>query len=419
MVYIDLIFILSLKSMASTGERSAHDGSRPRRLWTLSVPLPPTSQAIPPPPTSQGLPPAPTSQQLPLPLTLQQIAPSSSPQGSSAASASSVAGPSARSWGRGTGRRRPTRGVTEKRCLDGQQWNVSLVRGYSVGPTSDHFTSRIGVVSKVYCKIWQKDFAKLPLATQELIFRDLQLTYQWERTAQTDREMLAHMSAMHRSWRSKQKKRHFNGKPLDDAIASVPAGVDLSDWQTMCELWTTGDERSQIHGRTPHRLEVFKMGRCKDLPDGTESWVDEESRRRYEAMSEMIALSDVHAESQTTATPEDAFISVMGKRSTWSCSLCREWRDVEDMVWIYIFRIVCLFKARKANARTIKSTRRQIESTCSVASKVDEMSILLSQIQASQARTQPVPVPPPIQSESDSEIDEAADDYLDHDVPVS
>ena len=78
--------------MASTGERSSRDGSRPRRLRTLSAPLPPTSQAIPPRPTSQGLPPAPTSQQLPLPLTLQQIPPTSSPQGSSAASASSVAG---------------------------------------------------------------------------------------------------------------------------------------------------------------------------------------------------------------------------------------------------------------------------------------------------------------------------------------
>ncbi|MQL78196.1 hypothetical protein Taro_010621 [Colocasia esculenta] len=168
--------------------------------------------------------------------------------------------------------------------------------------------------------------------------------YQWERTEQTDREMLAHMSAMHRSWRSKQKKRHFNGKPLDDAITSVRVGVDPSVWQTMCELWTTGDERriadrnkqnhatqsmpyrwgrtshyqlmsdfSQMHGRTPHRLEVFKMGRCKDLPDDTEGWVDEESRRRYEAMSEMIAPFDVDAESHTTATPEDAFISVMGK----------------------------------------------------------------------------------------------------------
>ncbi|MQM16804.1 hypothetical protein Taro_049765 [Colocasia esculenta] len=138
------------------------------------------------------------------------------------------------------------------------------------------------------------------------------LTYQWERREKTDREMFAHMSAMHRSWRSKQKKRHFNGKSLDDAIASVPAGA--SDWHAMCEMWTTADERSHMHGHTPHRLEVFKMDRCKDLPDGSESWVDEESRRRYEAMTQMIApSSDIDAESHTPATPEDAFISVMGK----------------------------------------------------------------------------------------------------------
>ncbi|MQM05392.1 hypothetical protein Taro_038205 [Colocasia esculenta] len=122
--------------------------------------------------------------------------------------------PSAPSWGRGTGRQGPTRGVTEKRLPDGQQWNVSLVRGNGVGPTVDHFTSHMGVVSKMYCKIWQKDFAKLP----------------WERTEKIDREMLAHMSAMHRSWHSKKKKRHFNGKCLDDTISSVPAGVDSSDW---------------------------------------------------------------------------------------------------------------------------------------------------------------------------------------------
>ncbi|MQM14995.1 hypothetical protein Taro_047929 [Colocasia esculenta] len=44
----------------------------------------------------------------------------------------------------------------------------------------------------------------------------------------------------------------------------------------MCEMWTTGDER--------------------------------------EAMTQMIApSSDVDAESHTPATPEDAFISIMGK----------------------------------------------------------------------------------------------------------
>ncbi|MQL92955.1 hypothetical protein Taro_025593, partial [Colocasia esculenta] len=148
--------------------------------------------------------------------------------------------------------------------------------------------------------------------------------------------MLAHMSAMHRSWRSKQKKRHFNGKSLDDGIASIPVGVDSSDWQTICEMWTTGDERRvaernkqnrftqsmayrrgrashyqlmndffNMHGRNLHRLELLKMGRCKDLPDDNESW---------ETMTQMVApSSDVDAESHTLATPEDAFISVIGK----------------------------------------------------------------------------------------------------------
>ncbi|MQM13491.1 hypothetical protein Taro_046416 [Colocasia esculenta] len=135
----------------------------------------------------------------------------------------------------------------------------------------------------MYCKIWQKDFAKLPVATKELKFRDLQ---------------------------------HFNGKSLDDATVSVSAGVDSSDWQTMCEMWTTGDERPNMHGRTLHRLEVFKMGRCKDLPDGSESWVDEESRRRY-AMTQMIApSSDVDAESHTPSDSRGRLHFGHGKRLT-------------------------------------------------------------------------------------------------------
>ncbi|MQL78843.1 hypothetical protein Taro_011275 [Colocasia esculenta] len=105
------------------------------------------------------------------------------------------------------------------------------------------YSSHMGVVSKLYCKIWKKDFTKLHVATKELIFRDLQ---------------------------------HFNGKSLDDAIASVPVGVDSSDWQTMCEMWINGDEQ--------------------------------------ETMTQLMApSSDVDAESHSLVTPEEAFISVMGK----------------------------------------------------------------------------------------------------------
>ncbi|MQM10442.1 hypothetical protein Taro_043333 [Colocasia esculenta] len=198
----------------------------------------------------------------------------------------------------------------------------------------------------------------------------------------------------------------------------------------MCELWTTGDERSLMHGRTPHRLEVFKMGRCKNLPDGTESWVDEDSRRRYEAMSEMIALSDIDVESQT---PEDAFISVMGKdrpgcvRCAGSGETLRTWygststgpsaysereKQMQEQLKVQEDKL-------KAQTDKMNEMQQLISQLQSVASKVDEMSVLLSQIQASQTRTQPPPVPPPVQSETETETDEAADDFLDHDIPIS
>ncbi|MQL93209.1 hypothetical protein Taro_025853 [Colocasia esculenta] len=177
-------------------------------------------------------------------------------------------------------------------------------------------------------------------------------------------------------------------------------------------------KQSNMHGRTPHRLEVFKMGRCKDLPDGTESW---------EAMNEMITPSDVDAESHTTVTPKDAFISVMGKDrpgrvrcagsgetlSTWygstglSAYLKRE-RKLQEQLKVQEEKL----KAQEEKMNQMEEKISQLES---VSSKVDEMSLLLSQIQASQTRTQHVP--PLVQS--DSETDEAADDYLDHDDPIS
>ncbi|MQL99837.1 hypothetical protein Taro_032571 [Colocasia esculenta] len=267
--------------MVSGSERSSRDGSRLRRHRTLSVPLPPTSQSIPPPPTSQVLPPAPTSQELPLPPTFQWIAPSSSPQGSSMASASFVSGPSAPSapsWGRGTSRRGPTRGVI------------------------------------------QKDFAKLPVATKELIFRDLQ---------------------------------HVNGKYLDDAIASVPADVDSFDWQIMCEMWTNGDE--------------------------------------WETMTQLMARSsDIDAKSHTPATPEEAFISVMGKDrpgrvryassgetlSTWSKSTATACNSERERIMQE--QLKAQEKKLKAQAEEMTQMRENITRLENVATKVDEMSALLS-----------------------------------------
>ncbi|MQL69231.1 hypothetical protein Taro_001487 [Colocasia esculenta] len=193
-----------------------------------------------------------------------------------------------------------------------------------------------------------KKIAKLPVATKELIFRDLQLTYQWERTEKIDREMLAHMSAMHRSWHSKQKQK--------DLICMAVIRIDLS----------------------------FSR------------WVDAKTYQTAEAMTQMIApSSDVDVESHTPATPEDAFISVMGKDrlgcvhcagsgetlSTWyrsigtSASLERE-RIMQEQLKAQEEKL-------KAQEEEMTQMREKISRLENVASKVDEMSILLSQIQAS------------------------------------
>ncbi|MQM21381.1 hypothetical protein Taro_054420 [Colocasia esculenta] len=217
----------------------------------------------------------------------------------------------------------------------------------------------------------------------------LRLTYQWERTDKIDREMLVHMSTMHRSWRSKQKKR------------------------------------SNMHGRNLHRLELLKMGRCKYLPDDSETCVDEESKRRYETMTQMIPpSSDVDAESHTPTTPEDAFILVMGKdrpghvRCAGSGETLSPWYKSigtsasSERERIMQEQLKAQEEKLKAHAEEMTQMREKISRLKNIATKVDEISTLLSQIQASQTLTQHVPTA--VQSESDSETDVMADDYSDH-----
>ncbi|MQM15621.1 hypothetical protein Taro_048569 [Colocasia esculenta] len=154
--------------------------------------------------------------------------------------------------------------------------------------------------------------------------------------------MLQHMTAMHKGWRGMLKSKHYKGKTFEDAVASVPPGVDPLDWQTMCQKWNTREEQdiaecnrqNRTHqsmtyrrGRTsiyqlkddfvkthqcePNRMEVFKMGRCKDLPDGTQLWVDDESNDRFERMTQMTTHS-LQSDDAAPVSAEDAFIDVMG-----------------------------------------------------------------------------------------------------------
>ncbi|MQM12139.1 hypothetical protein Taro_045053, partial [Colocasia esculenta] len=58
-----------------------------------------------------------------------------------------------------------------------------------------------------------------------------------------DNEMLQHMTVMHKGWREMLKSKYYKGKTFEDVITSVPAGVDPSDWRTMCEKWNKWEEQ--------------------------------------------------------------------------------------------------------------------------------------------------------------------------------
>ncbi|MQL77163.1 hypothetical protein Taro_009563 [Colocasia esculenta] len=84
--------------------------------------------------------------------------------------------------------------------------------------------------------------------------------------------------------------KHYTGKSFEDAIVSVPVGVNPHDWQTMCEKWNTSDEQER-----------------------------------------MIQLSATSLDSESGSTPiftEEAFISVVGKdrSSSIRCRGSRETR---------------------------------------------------------------------------------------------
>ncbi|MQM19909.1 hypothetical protein Taro_052923 [Colocasia esculenta] len=236
----------------------------------------------------------------------QAVVPTTQGASSAASASSSVA--ETPSWGRGSGRRGPSRGATERRLELGQKWNVRVIGGYGVGEQGTNFVTRMGIIIRLHCKIWRKFFSKLPEETKNGIFRDL---------------------------------KHYKGKTFEDAVASVPPGVDPSDWRTMCQKWNSREEqdiaernkqnrthqnmtyrrgRTSIyqlkddftHQRESDRMEFFKMGRCKDLPDSTQQWVDDESRDRFEKMTQMTTPS-LQSDDAAPVLAEDAFIAVMGR----------------------------------------------------------------------------------------------------------
>ncbi|MQM21544.1 hypothetical protein Taro_054586, partial [Colocasia esculenta] len=83
--------------------------------------------------------------------------------------------------------------------------------------------------------------------------------------------------------------------------------VYLSDWQTMCAMWTNGDERRVVEQNKQNRS-TQSMTYRRVMTSHYQLIHD------FEIMTQLIApSSDVDAKSHTPVTLEDAFISVTGK----------------------------------------------------------------------------------------------------------
>ncbi|MQL96300.1 hypothetical protein Taro_028973 [Colocasia esculenta] len=205
----------------------------------------------------------------------QTILPITQGASSAASAPSSVA--ETPSWGRGAGRRGPSRGATERRLEPGHKWNVRVIGGYGMW----------------YC---------------------------WDRTPQTDKEMLQHMTAMHKGWCGILKSKHYKGKTFEVAVASVPLGVDPSDWRTMCQKWNSREEQDIAERNKQNRAHqnmTYRRGRTSiyQLKDDFVKTHQREPDRMEERMTQMTTPS-LQSDDAAPVLAEDAFIAVMGRDRT-------------------------------------------------------------------------------------------------------
>ncbi|MQM18119.1 hypothetical protein Taro_051106, partial [Colocasia esculenta] len=232
---------------------------------------------------------------------------------------------------------------------------------------------------------------------------------------------------------------HYTCKSFDDAIASVPAGVNPQDWHIMCAKWNTSDEQRIAHNHEPNRVEIFKISRCKELPDGNEHWVDDESRSRYERM---IQLSTPSLDSESGSTPisaEEAFVSVMRKdrsgrircggsretRRTWygtgkgpsSTDYQQQISNIENSLRMEVEELHTEARRRDSEMdemrRELEQLRKQKSEMDDIRRQMLQMSTFMTQFQTSQRFT--ASAPPRAPEDDHVDTDAEGDDYDDDD----
>ncbi|MQL69869.1 hypothetical protein Taro_002163 [Colocasia esculenta] len=199
------------------------------------------------------------------------------------------------------------------------------------------------------------------------------------------------------------------------------------------------DDFRVAHDREPNRVEIFKIDRCKELPDGTEQWVDDESRSRYERMIQLSATSLDSESGSTPISAEEAFISVMGKdrsgriRCSGSRETRRTWYGIgeEPSSSDYQQQINNIENTLRMEVEELRTEahrldlemdemRRELEQLCKRESEMDDirrqmlqMSTFMTQFQTSQRFA--ASVPPRAPEDDHVDTDAKGDDYDDDD----
>ncbi|MQM10069.1 hypothetical protein Taro_042956 [Colocasia esculenta] len=65
------------------------------------------------------------------------------------------------------------------------------------------------------------------------------------------------------------------------------AQQNMTYWRRRMSIYQLRDDFVKTHQREPDRMEIFKMGRCKDHRNGTQRLIDDASSSRFERMTQM------------------------------------------------------------------------------------------------------------------------------------
>ncbi|MQM23113.1 hypothetical protein Taro_056176 [Colocasia esculenta] len=199
------------------------------------------------------------------------------------------------------------------------------------------------------------------------------------------------------------------------------------------------DDFRLAHDYEPNRVEIFKIDRCKELPDGTEQWVDDESRSRYERMIQLSATSVDRESGSTPIFTKEAFVLVMGKdrsgrircggsretRRIWyetgerpsSTDYQQHIRNIENTLRMEVEELRIEARRRDSEIdemwRELEQLRKRESEMDDIRRQMLQMSIFMTQFQTSQRFA--TSAPPRVPEDDHVDTDAEGEDYHDDD----